>query len=198
MDSLVAYTLIVLNALLVTNVVFARFLGICPYLGVSRKIETSIGMGVAVIFVMVLATAATWPLQTYVLDHPALNLGYLQTIVFILIIASLVQLVEMILKKFSPPLYRALGIYLPLITTNCAILGVAILCIRDELTYGQAMTFAAASGVGFTVAMVLFAGIRERLELAPVPRCMRGAPIGLITAGILSLAFMGFSGLGGQ
>ena len=196
MDSFVTYCLIVLNALLVTNVIFARFLGICPYLGVSRKIETSIGMGAAVIFVMGLATAVTWPLQTYVLENPRLDLGYLQTIVFILIIASLVQLVELILKKFSPPLYRALGIYLPLITTNCAILGVAILCIRDDLTYAQSLVFALASGLGFMVALILFAGIRERLEQTHVPQCMRGTPIGLITAGILALAFMGFSGLG--
>ncbi len=197
MDSVAAYTLIVLNALLVTNVVFARFLGICPYLGVSRKISTSIGMGVAVVFVMTLATAVTWPLQRYVLEHPKLDLGYLQTIVFILIIASLVQLVELILRKASPGLYRALGIYLPLITTNCAILGVAILCIQDNLTYLESLTFAIASGVGFTLAMVIFAGIRERLDLVDVPQCMRGTPIGLVTAGILALAFMGFSGLGG-
>jgi len=203
MDTFVAYCLIVLNAMLVTNVVFARFLGICPYLGVSKKIKTSIGMGAAVVFVMALATAVTWPLQTFVLNRTftygelAFDLAYLQTIVFILIIASLVQLVELILKRFSPPLYRALGIYLPLITTNCAILGVAILCIDDALTYGEALVFAIASGVGFSLALVIFAGLRERLELVPVPTCMRGVPIGLITAGILALAFTGFSGLGG-
>ena len=203
MENLTTYFLLVLNAMLVTNVVFARFLGICPYLGVSKKINTSIGMGAAVIFVMALATAVTWPLQTYVLNRAytvgdrEFDLAYLQTIVFILIIASLVQLVELIMKKFSPPLYRALGIYLPLITTNCAILGVAILCIQDELNFLQSMVFAIASGLGFLLAMVIFAAVRERLDLVPVPKCMRGAPIGLITAGILALAFMGFSGLGG-
>ena len=217
MENLTTYFLLVLNAMLVTNVVFARFLGICPYLGVSKKINTSIGMGAAVIFVMALATAVTWPLQVYVLDpvrhvdeqeidlifftwrvaERDFNLAYLQTIVFILIIASLVQLVELIMKKFSPPLYRALGIYLPLITTNCAILGVAILCIQDERNFLQSMVFAIASGLGFLLAMVIFAAVRERLDLVPVPKCMRGAPIGLITAGILALAFMGFSGLGG-
>ena len=217
MDTLTTYFLLVLNAMLVSNVVFAKFLGICPYLGVSKKIKTSIGMGAAVIFVMALATAVTWPLQTYVLNrsyhvgeqeinlfffiwHIAerdFTLAYLQTIVFILIIASLVQLVEILMKKFSPPLYRALGIFLPLITTNCAILGVALICIQDELNFAKSMTFAIASGLGFLLAMVIFAAVRERLDLVPVPKCMRGAPIGLITAGILALAFMGFSGLGG-
>ena len=202
MDILGDYFRVMLTALLVKNVVFAQFLGICPYLGVSKRISTSAGMGGAVVFVMCLATAATWPLQTYVLDRTFVaggrefDLAYLQTIVFILIIASLVQLVEMSLKRFSPPLYRSLGIYLPLITTNCAILGVAILCIRESMAFAEALVFAFASGLGFTLAMVIFAGIRERLELVPVPESMRGTPIGLITAGILALAFMGFSGLG--
>ncbi|MFP4379718.1 MAG: electron transport complex subunit RsxA [Candidatus Sumerlaeia bacterium] len=194
MDTFTTYILIVINALLVTNVVFARFLGICPYLGVSKKISTAVGMGGAVIFVMTLAVAATWPLQNYVLLK--YDLAYLQTLVFILIIASLVQLVEIILKKSSPGLYRALGIYLPLITTNCAILGVAILAIQEKMSYGKSLAFAIASGLGFTLALIIFAGIRERLALMPVPKCMKGAPIGLITAGILSLAFMGFNGLG--
>ncbi|NQU42551.1 electron transport complex subunit RsxA [bacterium] len=196
MEVFTTYILIVINALLVTNVIFARFLGICPYLGVSKKISTSLGMGVAVVFVMTLAAVVTWPLQTYVLENPKLDLAYLQTIVFILMIASLVQLVELILKKTSPPLYRALGIYLPLITTNCAILGIAILSIQERMNYPKSIVFSAASGMGFTLALLIFAGIRERLELTPVPKAMRGAPIGLITAGILALAFMGFSGLG--
>jgi electron transport complex protein RnfA len=194
MDTLLSYSLLIINALLVTNVVFARFLGICPYLGVSRRIETAVGMGMAVIFVMTMATSVTWPLQRYVLDR--LDLAYLQTIVFILIIASLVQFVELVLRKFSPALYRALGIYLPLITTNCAVLGLAILCIRESLSYLQAIAFSFASAVGFTLALVVFAGIRERIEYEDIPACMRGTPIGLITAGVLALAFMGFSGLG--
>jgi electron transport complex protein RnfA len=194
MDTFLAYIMVVINALLVTNVVFARFLGICPYLGVSKKISTGIGMGAAVIFVMTLAAAVVWPLQVYVLEP--FNLGYLQTMVFILIIASLVQIVEIILKKFSPTLYRALGIYLPLITTNCAILGVALLVVQDKMSYPKTLVFAFATGSGFLLALIIFAGIRERLELMPVPRSMKGAPIGLITAGILAMAFMGFSGLG--
>lgn len=197
MDGLTVYLLIIVNALLVTNVVFARFLGICPYLGVSKKIGTSFGMGMAVIFVMTLATAVTWPLQHYILENPQFDLAYLQTIAFILIIASLVQLVEIILKKFSPPLYRALGIFLPLITTNCAILGVAILAIQEKMNFAQSLVFSVASGLGFTLALIIFAGIRERLDLMPVPKSMKGAPIAMIVAGILALAFMGFSGLGG-
>lgn len=196
MEMLGTYLLIIIDALLVTNVVFARFLGICPYLGVSKKISTSLGMGFAVIFVMTLAVAVTWPLQTFVLENPQYDLAYLQTIVFILIIASLVQLVEIVMKKISPPLYRALGIFLPLITTNCAILGVAILAIQERMSYAKSLVFAVASGLGFMLALIIFAGIRERLDLVPVPKSLKGAPIGLITAGILALAFMGFSGLG--
>jgi Na+-translocating ferredoxin:NAD+ oxidoreductase subunit A len=204
-DSLIQLFQIILAAILVQNVVFNQFLGICPYLGVSKKIDTAVGMGGAVVFVMVLATAATWPLFQFVLNRTyefqghEFNLAYLQTIVFILIIASLVQLVEIIMKKASPVLYRALGIFLPLITTNCAILGVALLAVRPDKDLGflQAVVYAFASGLGFTLALVIFAGIRERLTLTNVPKSMQGTPIGLITAGILALAFMGFSGLGG-
>ena len=191
---------LVLGAILVNNVIFARFLGICPYLGVSRSQETAVGMGLAVTFVMTLATAITWPVQHLVLQRievgDGMNLGFLQTIAFILVIASLVQLVEIVLKKFSQKLYRALGIYLPLITTNCAILGVAILCIQQELDYLRSLVFAFSSALGFTLAIVIFAGIREALALRKVPERLAGVPIGLITAGILAMAFMGFAGLG--
>ena len=197
MSVFTGYLLIIIGAVLVNNFVLTQFLGICPFLGVSKKLSTAIGMSLAVIFVMTLAVAATWPLQHYVLENEKLDLAYLQTIVFILVIASLVQLVEIIMRKFSPPLYRALGIYLPLITTNCAILGVAILSIQERMNYAKSLLFAVASGVGFLLALLIFAGIRERLDLVPVPDCMKGAPIGLITAGILALAFMGFSGIGG-
>mgnify|MGYP001824798868 FL=1 len=191
---------IVLGAVLVDNVVLARFLGICPYLGVSRSRETAFGMGMAVLFVMTMATAITWPLQHLVLAPGALadavDLSFLRTIVFILVIASLVQLVEIVLRKTAPALYRALGIYLPLITTNCAILGVAILAIQKDLSYLEALIFAFSSAVGFTIAIVVFSGLREMLELRDVPRRLAGVPIGLITAAILAMAFMGFVGLG--
>lgn len=186
--------LIMLSAILVNNVIFARFLGICPYLGVSKKISTAFGMGMAVVFVMTLSTAITWPIQTLLLDK--LDMGYLQTISFILVIASLVQMVEIILKKAVPSLYQALGIYLPLITTNCAVLGVAILNINEKLSYPQALVFTFASAVGFTLALLIFAGIRERLAVRKVPRLFQGVPIGLVVAGLLALAFMGFAGLG--
>ena len=186
---------LVLGAILVNNVIFARFLGICPYLGVSRSSGTALGMGLAVTFVMVLAAAITWPVQHLLLEP--LELGYLQTIAFILVIASLVQLVEIVLKKLARGLYRALGIYLPLITTNCAILGVAILCIQKELSYLEALVFAVSSALGFTIAIVIFAGLREALSLRQVPARLAGVPIGLITAGILAMAFMGFAGLSG-
>jgi electron transport complex protein RnfA len=192
---------LVLGAILVNNVIFARFLGICPYLGVSKRQDTALGMGMAVIFVMVLAVAITWPLQRFVLTpdalRPGLDLSFLQTIVFILVIAALVQLVEIVLKKTAPALYQALGIYLPLITTNCAILGVAILTVQNKLDYVRGLVFAFASAAGFALALLLFAGIRERLVLRKVPRQLAGVPIGLITAGILAMAFMGFAGLGG-
>ncbi len=187
------YFLIIVGAVLVNNFVLRRFLGICPFLGVSKKIDTAIGMGMAVIFVMTLASVITWVIYTYVLD--TWNLEYLRTIVFILVIATLVQFVEMVIQKSSPVLYQALGIYLPLITTNCAVLGVAILNIQLRYNFLQATIFGFGSSIGFTLALVLYAGIRERLELANIPKSLRGVPIALITAGLLSLAFMGFSGL---
>jgi len=190
--------LLVLAAILVNNVVFAQFLGICPYLGVSTKVETAIGMGGAVVFVMTLAVMVTWPLFRYVLDP--LGLGFLRTIAFILIIASLVQLVEIVLKKVAKGLFDALGIYLPLITTNCAILGVAILALTEKLpgqNYLVALLFGFASALGFLMALLIFAGLREHLELHDVPKGLEGVPIALITAGILAMGFMGFAGLGG-
>ena len=187
------YILIFISAIFVNNIVLAQFLGICPFLGVSKKIDTSLGMSAAVAFVMVLATLVTWLVQTYVLV-PA-GLEYLQTIAFILVIASLVQMVEIILKKVSPALYQALGIFLPLITTNCAVLGVAILVIQKEMNLLQSTIYAASIAVGFTLALVIFAGIREQMELTGVPKGMKGVPIALVTAGILAMAFMGFNGL---
>ena len=191
---------LIIGAILVNNVIFARFLGICPYLGVSKRIDTAIGMGMAVVFVMTMATAITWPIQTYLLSPGAIgegvDLSYLTTIAFILVIASLVQLVEIVLKKLVPTLYQSLGIYLPLITTNCAILGVALLCIQKDFSYVQSLIFAVASALGFVLAIVIFAGLREMLELRQVPKRLAGVPIGLLTAGILAMAFMGFAGLG--
>ena len=191
---------LIIGAILVNNVIFARFLGICPYLGVSKRIDTAVGMGMAVVFVMAMATAITWPIQTYVLSPGALgegiDLSYLQTIAFILVIASLVQLVEIVLKKLVPTLYQSLGIYLPLITTNCAILGIALLCIQNDLSYWKSLIFAVASAFGFVLAIVIFAGLRETLELRRIPKHLAGVPIALITAGILAMAFMGFAGLG--
>lgn len=185
--------LLVISAVLVNNVVLARFLGICPYLGVSRRQETAVGMGLAVTFVMTLAAVASWTIQRYVLDR--LGLEFLQTIVFILVIASLVQLVETVLRKTAPALYEALGIYLPLITTNCAILGVAILNVQQQHDIVETLLFALGSALGFTVAIVIFSGIRESLERARVPEVFRGTPIALIVAGLLALGFMGFAGL---
>ncbi len=185
--------LLIIGAVLVNNFVLARFLGICPFLGVSRKVETAVGMGMAVIFVMTVASMVTYLVQEYLLVP--LDLGYLQTIAFILVIASLVQFVEMVIQKTSPALYRSLGIFLPLITTNCAVLGVAILNIQKEFTFVQTTVFGFAASVGFTLALMLYAGLRERIALARVPATFKGTPIGLITAGLLSLAFMGFAGL---
>lgn len=184
---------IFISSALVNNFVLARFLGLCPFLGVSKKLHTSIGMGMAVIFVMTLASIATWCIQRYILDP--LGLGYLQTIAFILVIASLVQLVELFLQKTIPALYEALGIYLPLITTNCVILGVSILNIQKEYDLVEAIFFSLGSSLGFTLALLIMAGIRERLDIADIPKPLKGVPIALITAGLLSLAFMGFSGL---
>ncbi len=186
---------ILIGGLLVNNFVLSQFLGICPFLGVSKKLSQAAGMSVAVIFVMLLATAVTWPIQTYILDPN--GLGYLQTLVFILIIAALVQLVEITLKKFMPPLYNALGIYLPLITTNCAVLGVAILNIDSGYNYLQSLVNALGAGLGFLLAMVLFAGVRERLESADIPKSLQGLPITLVSAALVSLSFLGFQGLFG-
>ena len=187
------YILIFISAIFVNNIVLAQFLGICPFLGVSKKIDTSLGMSAAVAFVMVLATLVTWLVQTYVLTP--FGLEYLQTIAVILVIASLVQMVEIILKKVSPPLYQALGIFLPLITTNCAVLGVAILVIQKDFNLMQSIVYALSTAIGFGLALTVFAGMREQLELANVPKGMRGMAIVLVAAGLLSLAFMGFSGV---
>ena len=187
------YLIIIIAAIFVKNVVLSQFLGICPFLGVSSKINTSVGMGGAVVFVMVLSTIVTYLLQQYVLNP--LNIGYMQTIVFILVIAALVQMVEIILKKISPSLYQALGIFLPLISTNCAVLGTAILVIKHNYNLLEGVVFTAATAVGFGFALVIMAGIREQMELANIPKGMKGIPIALLTAGILSLAFMGFAGI---
>jgi electron transport complex protein RnfA len=190
---MVSLLLILVSAVFVNNFVLARFLGICPFLGVSKKVETAIGMGMAVIFVMSVASVVTWFIQYFILIP--FGIEYLQTIAFILVIASLVQLVEMIIQKTSPVLYQSLGIFLPLITTNCAVLGVAVLSIQKSYSFLEAVVFALGAGLGFTLAMVLFAGLRERVDLCPVPNSFRGTAIALVTAGLLSLAFMGFAGL---
>ena len=189
------YLLIFISAIFVNNIVLSQFLGICPFLGVSKKIDTSLGMSAAVAFVLTLATVVTWLVQYYVLTP--FGLEYLQTIAFILVIASLVQMVEIVLKKVSPALYQALGIFLPLITTNCAVLGVAILVIQKDYNLAQSIMYAFSTALGFGLALTVFAGIREQLELNNIPRGMRGMAIVLVTAGLLSLAFMGFSGVDG-
>lgn len=185
--------LILISAIFVNNFVLARFLGICPFMGVSKKVETAVGMGMAVAFVMTVATVVTWFLQYFILQP--FGIEYLQTIVFILVIAALVQLVEMVIQKVSPVLYQSLGIFLPLITTNCAVLGLAVLNIQKEYTFLEGVFFAIGAAAGFTLAMVLFAGLRERIDLCPVPRSFRGTAIAMVTAGLLSLAFMGFAGM---
>ena len=187
------YLLIFVSAIFVNNIVLSQFLGICPFLGVSKKIDTAIGMGGALAFVLTLGTIITWLIQKYVLD--ALDLEYLQTLAFILVIAALVQMVEIILKKVSPSLYQALGIFLPLITTNCCVLGVAILVIQKDYTLLQSIVYAFSTALGFALSLVLFAGLREQQELVNVPKGMRGMSIVLVTASLLALAFMGFSGL---
>lgn len=187
------YFAIIIGSIFVNNVVLAQFLGICPFLGVSSKVETSMGMGAAVTFVMALSAVVTWLLQTYILVP--LGIEYMQTIVFILVIAALVQMVEIVLKKVSPSLYQALGIFLPLITTNCAVLGVAILMIQKEFTLLQGLVYNVATALGFALALVIFAGLRERIEFEEAPKAFQGVPIALITASILAMAFMGFSGL---
>jgi electron transport complex protein RnfA len=185
--------LILVGAVFVNNFVLARFLGICPFLGVSKKVETALGMGMAVTFVMTIAAVVTWFIQYFILIP--FGIEYLQTIAFILVIASLVQLVEMVIQKTSPVLYQSLGIFLPLITTNCAVLGLAVLNIQKGYSFLESVVFALGAAIGFTLAMVLFAGLRERTDLCPVPRSFRGTGIALVTAGLLALAFMGFAGL---
>ncbi len=184
---------ILLSSVLVNNYVLSRFLGICPFLGVSKKIDQATGMGVAVTAVMLMATAVTWPIQKYVLDP--LGLGYMQTIVFIVIIAALVQIVELLLKKFIPALHKGLGVYLPLITTNCAVLGVAINNINDGYNFLESMISSLGCGLGFLLAMVLFSGVRSRIDETKVPKPFRGVAITLIAASFLSLAFMGLAGI---
>ena len=188
------YAMILMTAILTQNFILARFLGICPFLGVSKKLNTAVGMSVAVTFVMVLATAATFPINSILLIPR--DLEFLQNIVFILVIAGLVQLLEVLLKRFAVPLYNALGIYLPLITTNCAIIGVALINIRNEYNFIESIVDSAGAGIGFTLAIVLLAGIREKYENNPsVPFLFRGFPLALFTAGLMSIAFMGFQGL---
>ena len=196
------YILIIISAVFVNNILLMQFLGVCPFLGVSNKVSTAAGMSGAVVFVIALATLVTYLLQYYVLIP--LGIEFMQTVAFILVIAALVQMVEIILKKISPSLYQALGIFLPLITTNCAVLGLAIIVVSKEFSFtgaphmfnlAEAVVYAMASGVGFGVAMILFAGLREQLDLNNVPKSFKGTPIALITAGILALAFMGFAGL---
>lgn len=184
---------LIIGAIFVNNVVLAQFLGICPFLGVSKDVKSSIGMSGAVLFVMLLATIVTWLVMQYILVP--LNLQYLQTIAYILVIAGLVQMVEIVLKKIAPSLYQALGVFLPLITTNCAVLGVALLVIQKEMSLLYSVIYAASIAIGFTIALVIFAGIREQMELTGVPKGMKGVPIALVTAGILAMAFMGFNGL---
>lgn len=181
------------SMILTNNYVLVKFLGICPFLGVSKKLDSAVGMSAAVTFVMVVATLATWPVYTYLLEPN--GLAYLQTIVFILVIAILVQLLETVMKKFMPPLYKALGIYLPLITTNCTILGVTILNIDNGYDFAESIVCAAGAGIGFLVAMVLFSGVRRRVEEAVTPKCFEGLPITLVAAAVTSLSFMGFGGI---
>ncbi len=184
---------LIIGAIFVNNVVLAQFLGICPFLGVSKDVKSSLGMGGAVLFVMLLATIVTWLIMTYILRP--LGLEFLQTIAYILVIAGLVQMVEIVLKKIAPSLYQALGVFLPLITTNCAVLGVAILVIQKNMNLLQSVIYSASIAVGFALALVIFAGLREQMELTGTPRGMKGVPIALVTAGILAMAFMGFGGL---
>lgn len=184
---------ILVSTILVNNYIFAQFLGICPFLGVSSKIETATGMGIAVTFVVVIASAITWCLQTFILD--AFGLGYLQTILFILVIASLVQFVEMVIKKVSPALYTAMGVFLPLITTNCMVLGVTVLNVQNKYNLFETVISGLGASIGFTLALVLMAALRERLVYAKMPKALQGVPIALISAGLMALAFSGFSGL---
>lgn len=190
---MLTYISIIVTAIFINNIVLSQFLGICPFLGVSKKTSSALGMGAAVTFVTTLATVVTWLLQKFVLDP--LELSYLQTIAFILVIASLVQMLEIIMKKITPALYSSLGVFLPLITTNCAVLGVAILVIQKGYTLMESVTYGFSTSLGFTLALWIFAGIREQLELTDLPKGMQGVPIALICAGLLAMAFMGFSGI---
>ena len=193
MDQIYELLAISLSAILANNFIFSQFLGICPFLGVSKKVDTAVGMGIAVTFVMGLASAITWAVQEFILVP--FDLGYMQTVAFILVIASLVQFIEMFLQKAMPALYTALGVYLPLITTNCAVLGVAILNINSNYNFIESVVYGITGGLGFLLAIVLFASIRERLVFADYPKAFEGFPIALVTAGLMALAFMGFSGL---
>ena len=193
MDQIYDLLAITLGAILANNFIFSQFLGICPFLGVSKKVDTAVGMGIAVTFVMGLASAITWLVNTFILIP--FDLGYMQTVAFILVIAALVQFIEMFLQKSMPTLYTALGVYLPLITTNCAVLGVALLNIQNNYNFISSVVYGITGGLGFLLAIVLFASIRERLVFADYPKCWDGFPIALITAGLMALAFMGFSGL---
>ena len=193
MDQIYELLAITLGAVLSNNFIFSQFLGICPFLGVSKKVDTAVGMGIAVTFVMGLASAITWLVNTFILIP--FDLGYMQTVAFILVIASLVQFIEMFLQKSMPSLYTALGVYLPLITTNCAVLGVALLNIQNNYNFISSVVYGITGGLGFLLAIVLFASIRERLVFADYPKSFEGFPIALVTAGLMALAFMGFSGL---
>ena len=193
MDQIYQLLAIMLGAILANNFIFSQFLGICPFLGVSKKVDTAVGMGIAVTFVMGLASAVCFLVNNYVLSP--LGLGYMQTVAFILVIASLVQFIEMFLQKSMPSLYTALGVYLPLITTNCAVLGVVLLNVQNNYNFISSVVYGITGGLGFLLAIVLFASIRERLVFADYPKCWDGFPIALVTAGLMALAFMGFSGL---
>ncbi len=194
MNSTTSIVSILLAGILTNNMVLSKFLGICPFLGVSKKVNTAFSMSIAVTLVMVIATAVTWPIYTYLLMP---NFTYLQTVVFILVIAAIVQLIEIVLKKFIKPIYNALGIYLPLITTNCAVLGITMLNITDGLNFGLSLVNALGAGLGFMLAMILFAGVRSKLDTADVPEFLKGLPITLIAAALVALSFLGFAGIGG-
>ena len=194
MNSVTAIVSFLLAGILTNNMVLSKFLGICPFLGVSKKVDTAFSMSVAVTLVMVIATAATWPIYTYLL-YP--NFTYLQTVVFILVIAAIVQLIEVFLKRYIKPIYNALGIYLPLITTNCAVLGITMLNITDDLNFGLSIVNALSAGLGFMLAMILFAGVRSKLDTADIPEFLKGLPITLIAAALVAMSFLGFAGIGG-
>ena len=193
MESITSLLSIALGAVLVNNFILSQFLGICPFMGVSKKVETALGMGMAVIFVMGVASAVNWPINHFILERN--GLGFMQTVTFILVIASLVQFVEMFLQKAMPSLYEALGVYLPLITTNCAVLGVTLQNAQKSYNFGESLTYGITGGIGFLIAIVLFASVRERMEFAKCPKRFEGFPIALVAASLIALAFMGFSGL---